>query len=177
MTGPVLAEGGNDDRGSSLSALRASTMDDTSRHNRIEFSTDGLVSSSLEHHLSLASSTAWHSRLASCSEVMGRWCGGGSRLSADIFFLRRSVFSEWLLSVCPLPLLAGVLFGPMDWMWPGLVRVPVCCVSLLNLMVEWSAAGVMVHLYVSLVLPADTTGTECSESGSILPDLVIAAGC
>ena len=62
-------------------------------------------------------------------------------------------------------------------MTPGFVRGPVRFVSLLNLMPSWSAAGVVVILNVSLVLPEDTTGTVCFDSSSsVVPDLVLAGG-
>ena len=103
--------GANDDRGPSLSAFRASPIDDTRRHNRIEFSSDWLASSSLAHHLSFATSTDWHSRLASCSDVMvGAW-GGRSIQSFDASF--SSLFGL-LLSVSLPALLGGVFFVPID---------------------------------------------------------------
>ena len=63
-------------------------------------------------------------------------------------------------------------------MIPGFVRGrPVHLVSLLNRMRSWSAAGVVVILNVSPVLPEETTGTVCSESAvSVLPDVVGGGG-
>ena len=49
----------------------------------------------------------------------------------------------------------------MDWSTPGLVRNPVCLVSVDTITVTW-LAGVMVSLTVSLVLPEQATGTLCS---------------
>ena len=65
--------------------------------------------------------------------------------------------------------LGDALFLPIDWMTPGFVRGLVRFMSLLNFIPSWSAAGVVVILNVSLVLPEDTTGTV---SASLVSDWV-----